>query len=110
MKLFNYLNFNRFLPRTRTTASEVPQKRRPFSVTQIEITSRCQANCVFCPHDSLGSSWEAGDLPFRMYADNIVPHLEMFELVYLQGWGEPMLHPDLWDMLYLAQQKGCRTG
>jgi MoaA/NifB/PqqE/SkfB family radical SAM enzyme len=33
-----------------------------------------------------------------------------FELVYLQGWGEPTLHPHLWDMLDLAHRAGCRTG
>ena len=44
------------------------------------------------------------------YREHIAPHLDLFDLVYLQGWGEPMLHPDLWEMLALAQQKGCCTG
>jgi len=49
-------------------------------------------------------------LTLELYRDKIVPYLDLFELVYLQGWGEPMLHPQLWDMLSLAQGKDCKTG
>jgi MoaA/NifB/PqqE/SkfB family radical SAM enzyme len=49
-------------------------------------------------------------MPIEMYRERIAPHLDLFDLVYLQGWGEPMLHPHLWEMLQLARGKGCRTG
>jgi MoaA/NifB/PqqE/SkfB family radical SAM enzyme len=85
-----------------------PTSRLP--VIQIEITSRCQMQCIFCAHQGLKGQWVHGDLPWELYCDAIVPELHHFELVYLQGWGEPMLHPHLWDMLDLAQRAGCRTG
>jgi MoaA/NifB/PqqE/SkfB family radical SAM enzyme len=71
-----------------------PVGRSP--VLQIEITSRCHMQCIFCPRQALKDRWATGDLAF--------------ELVYLQGWGEPTLHPHLWDMLDLAHKAGCRTG
>ncbi|GAB4532088.1 MAG: radical SAM protein [Anaerolineae bacterium] len=83
---------------------------RRLPVIQIEITSRCQMDCVFCAHRGLKEQWVHGDLPWELYRDVIAPELHHFELVYLQGWGEPTLHPYLWDMLELARQAGCRTG
>jgi len=86
------------------------EDRRPFSVVQIEVTSRCGTGCVFCPHNALSDCWVEGDLPLDLYRECIVPHLDSFELVYLQGWGEPMLHPHLWEMIGMAQDKGYQTG
>jgi MoaA/NifB/PqqE/SkfB family radical SAM enzyme len=83
---------------------------RPFKVAQVEITSRCFVGCTFCPQNVLPGRWVEGDLSLEQYRERIVPFLEDFELVYLQGWGEPMLHPNLWEMLALAKSKGCRTG
>lgn len=83
---------------------------RPFRAVQIEVTSRCSTGCVFCPHDALSDRWVEGDISLDMFRERILPYLHLFELVYLQGWGEPMLHPCLWDMLALAREKGCRTG
>jgi MoaA/NifB/PqqE/SkfB family radical SAM enzyme len=85
-----------------------PADRLP--VIQIEITSRCQMKCIFCPRQALKDKWVHGDLAWELYRDAIASELHHFELVYLQGWGEPMLHPRLWDMLGLARQAGCRTG
>jgi MoaA/NifB/PqqE/SkfB family radical SAM enzyme len=96
--------FPRLKPRTE------PEEKRPFSAVQIEVTSRCGTGCVFCPHDALSEKWIEGDLALETYREYIAPHLDLFELVYLQGWGEPMLHPGLWEMIRLAQEKGCKTG
>lgn len=84
--------------------------KRPFNTAQIELTSRCSTGCVFCPHNALSDEWVQGDMPVELYREQIAPHLGLFDLVYLQGWGEPMLHPHLWEMLDMARQKGCRTG
>ena len=97
-----------FFPKLKPAADEI--KERPFATAQIELTSRCSTGCVFCPHDALSDRWEQGDMPVELYRERIAPHLGMFDLVYLQGWGEPMLHPDLWEMLELARKQGCRTG
>lgn len=74
--------------------------------------------CVFCPNrgtapaepKGLGAQWECRDLPWELFRDQIGPHLSRFETVYLQGWGEPLLHPDLWRMAHLAKEAGCRVG
>ncbi|MCX7671416.1 MAG: radical SAM protein [Anaerolineae bacterium] len=58
----------------------------------------------------LAGQWECADLPWEVFRDHIGPHLARFETVYLQGWGEPLLHPDLWRMAQLAKESGCRVG
>ncbi|MEJ5197855.1 MAG: radical SAM/SPASM domain-containing protein [Anaerolineae bacterium] len=58
----------------------------------------------------LAGQWECADLPWEVFRDHIGPHLARFETVYLQGWGEPLLHPDLWRMAHLAKEAGCRVG
>jgi len=110
MKLPHLTNFGNFFPKLRPQAEKSDDQQRPFKVVQIEVTSRCETGCIFCPHDALSDRWVEGDLPRDLYREKIVPYLDLFELVYLQGWGEPMLHPNLWDMLLLAQEKDCKTG
>lgn len=99
----------RLLAPFRQQSDSTPPKR-PYVAAQIEVTSRCFTECVFCAQPALGEQWIAGDLPLEVYREHIVPHLDLFDLVYLQGWGEPLLHGDLWEMLALARGRGCRTG
>jgi MoaA/NifB/PqqE/SkfB family radical SAM enzyme len=82
----------------------------PISVLQIEVTSRCQLSCTFCPNGVLGDKWEQGDFPWELYRDALAPYFSTVEWVYLQGWGEPLLHPRLWDMFRLAKKKAQRVG
>ena len=95
MKLPPLSNIGNFFPKLQPQADKPPDEHRPFKVVQIEVTSRCETGCVFCPHDALADRWAEGDLPLDLYREKIVPHLDLFELVYLQGWGEPMLTPHL---------------
>lgn len=39
-----------------------------------------------------------------------MPDLKKVNLVYLQGWGEPLLNPDFFNFVSLAKQAGCRVG
>ena len=110
MKLPLFSNIGNFFPKLRPQSEKERADERPFGVVQIEVTSRCGTGCVFCPHDALSDKWVEGDLSLELYRERIAPHLGLFGLVYLQGWGEPMLHPDLWDMLAMALEKGCATG
>ncbi|MFZ5911991.1 MAG: radical SAM/SPASM domain-containing protein [Chloroflexota bacterium] len=110
MKLPTLSNIGNFFPKLQLQSDRTSPQSRPFRAVQIEVTSRCGTGCVFCPHDALVDRWVDGDLPMALYQERIVPCLDLFELVYLQGWGEPMLHPHLWDMLGMAREKGCRTG
>lgn len=40
----------------------------------------------------------------------VVPALSKTTLAYLQGWGEPLLHPNLAAMVGLAKAAGCTVG
>jgi MoaA/NifB/PqqE/SkfB family radical SAM enzyme len=108
MRLPLLSNISNLFPKLRSRDGR--KANRPFKAAQIEVTSRCSTGCVFCPHDALSQTWVDGDMKVEIYREHVAPHLDMFDLVYLQGWGEPMLHLGLWDMLSMARQKGCHTG
>ena len=104
---------NRFHPARllhRFRRQEPIRKGRRIPVAQIEITSRCGLDCAFCAQEALGERWLSGDLSLDSFRNFIEPHLSEIELIYLQGWGEPLLHPDLWEMLALARGYDCQTG
>lgn len=81
-----------------------------WRVLQIEVTSRCWLQCTFCPKQALDKNWIYGDLPWSLFDECIAPYLSHFDLVYLQGWGEPLLHPQLWEMIRAVKAAGCCVG
>jgi len=76
---------------------------------QIEVTTHCNAGCAYCPHTLYQSSWQSRHLSLAVF-ERLLPALQKIDLVYLQGWGEPLLHPDFFTMVALARQAGCRVG
>ena len=82
----------------------------PLSVLQVEVTTRCQLKCAFCPNCVLGDQWVRGDFSWELYRDGLAPHFSGVNWVYLQGWGEPLLHPRFWDMFRLAKEKAGHVG
>ncbi len=76
---------------------------------QIEVTTHCNARCAYCPHTLYQSSWQSRHLPLPVF-QGLLPVLRKTKLVYLQGWGEPLLHPDFFTMVALARQRGCQVG
>ncbi len=82
---------------------------RPFEAFQIEVTSRCNLKCVMCPVTVLADHWPARDMSWETFG-RIAEAFERAKWVYLQGWGEPLLHRRVFDMIARAQSAGCRVG
>jgi MoaA/NifB/PqqE/SkfB family radical SAM enzyme len=82
---------------------------RFFEAFQIEVTSRCSVRCEMCPRSVLADRWPEVDLPWQSF-QRIARAFDRVEHVHLQGWGEPLLHPRLFDMIALAKGAGCRVG
>ena len=73
---------------------------------QVEVTSRCNAACIYCPQPSF---YKKQHMPFSLFKQ-LLPYIGYTNLVYLQGWGEPLLNPDLFAMIGACKAKGKRIG
>ena len=82
---------------------------RPFEAFQIEVTSRCNIKCVMCPVTVLADRWPRRDMRWETF-EGIARAFEHATWVYLQGWGEPLLHRRIFDMIARAKSAGCRVG
>jgi MoaA/NifB/PqqE/SkfB family radical SAM enzyme len=80
--------------------------RHDFDWLQIEVSSVCTAKCVYCPRTSCAEGWNEGLLPLSSFIA-LRPALRRTPLAHLQGWGEPLLHPDLATMVRFAKDAGC---
>lgn len=76
---------------------------------QIEVTSHCNAECVYCPHRVYKQSWQNSHIPVETF-ENLLPAFRRTRLVHLQGWGEPLLHPRFFEMVRIARECGCQVG
>lgn len=78
---------------------------RQLKKAYLEITNLCNLCCTFCP----GTRRTAGFLApenFQTLAARIRPHTEY---LYLHLMGEPLLHPQLEDILYRAEGLGFKV-
>jgi len=80
-----------------------------FDWIQVEVTSACNAACIYCPRTFYRESWEDRHLPLDVFR-RLVPAFAKTRHVHLQGWGEPFLHPDFFEMVAIAKAAGCRVG
>lgn len=85
------------------------KEQRPLRALQVEVTSRCTRSCSICPRTSLFDTWQDGDLSESSW-DILKPDLGLAEHVHLQGWGEPLLNPNLPRWAAQAREAGCSVG
>ena len=76
---------------------------------QIEVTTCCNGSCIYCPHTVLKNGWTSRHMPLELFHE-LVPFLRHTDLVYLQGWGEPLLNRDLFEMVRICKTRGKRVG
>ena len=83
----------------------------PFKALQIEVTSRCNASCQYCPRTVLHDRWLSRDMDMALFS-RIMDGIGMgLSLVYLQGWGEPLMSPNMAEMIRLVKERsGAEVG
>ena len=80
-----------------------------FDWIQVEVTSACNAACIYCPRTVYRDVWEDRHLPLDAFR-KLEPAFAKSRHVHLQGWGEPLLHPDFFDMVAIAKAAGWWVG
>jgi len=76
---------------------------------QIEVTTHCNGSCIYCPHTLMRNRWVSKHMPMELFRE-LMPFVRYTDLVYLQGWGEPLLHKDLFEMVRICKDRGKRVG
>jgi MoaA/NifB/PqqE/SkfB family radical SAM enzyme len=76
---------------------------------QVEVTSRCNAACFYCPRTVYRDAWLNRDLSLRDF-ERLSPAFGKTDMIFLQGWGEPFLNPDIITMVKTAKNAGCKVG
>jgi MoaA/NifB/PqqE/SkfB family radical SAM enzyme len=75
---------------------------------QIEVTSRCNASCTYCPRTVYRSHWINEDISLAIF-ERLLPVFTKTKMVHLQGWGEPFLHKDFFEMVARAKKTGTKV-
>src|SRR3989338_746161 len=75
---------------------------KPVHILDLELTNYCNADCVFCPRDSLGR--QTG-LMSRETLDAIIENIDGFDFrsINLSGFGEPLLNKKIWEFVRLIK-------
>ncbi|MDY6836759.1 MAG: radical SAM/SPASM domain-containing protein [Thermodesulfobacteriota bacterium] len=76
---------------------------------QVEVTTHCNASCVYCPHTIMKNRWPNRHMSMELFS-RLIPFLKYTDLVYLQGWGEPLLNTDFFDMARICKDQGKQVG
>jgi len=79
----------------------------PFKLW-IETTSRCNLSCNLCVNKKL-SSENKGDMKYSLFKKIIDEAKEFAGEVNLFHRGEPLLHPEIFDMIKYAKQNNLLT-
>ncbi len=74
----------------------------------VELTNHCNMNCIMCARRSL--TRKKGYMDFKLFKKMIDEVCE-YDLSNLQlnRYGESLLHPEIFDMVRYAKEKGCRN-
>ncbi len=73
----------------------------------LEVTNACNLYCQMCPVNN-GMQRPKGMMEMDLFK-SVIDQLPDLEFVLAFQWGEPMLHPRLFDMIRYASEQGIRT-
>ncbi len=87
------------------------KKDEQIKTAYIDITNACNMDCSYCSK-SICSNDEKASLchfcDFKVIVEKLQTESEELKMLYISG-GEPLLHPDLVEMVGYASQKGLHV-
>lgn len=82
----------------------------PLQRVHIELTNVCDFDCVFCPKSDMTRSYGFMDFGLvKRLIDEIKEH-EVCDKITFHVMGEPTLHPNFFEILDYAKDKGVKVG
>jgi len=89
------------------------QELSPYYPT-IEITGTCNLKCINCPRGNSLNPLRSGGLmkssSYLKVAEKLIKEIPFLYLVDLYIWGEPLLNPDLPEIIRINNQLGIASG
>jgi len=76
---------------------------------QIEPTTYCNGSCIYCPRTVYKNVWINAHLSLKNYL-NILNNIFSVRMIYLQGWGEPFLNQELFEMIHQTKKNNLLIG
>lgn len=73
----------------------------------IEITNHCNVDCVMCPRNKMERP--KGYMDISLFKEIVNQAKGKTEFMFLHLAGEPLLHPDLPEMISLSRRAGIKT-
>jgi MoaA/NifB/PqqE/SkfB family radical SAM enzyme len=101
----SHARVRRWLEPVRYLPFALGRPRSPRSIT-IDPLARCNLRCPLCP-TGRGHSTSAGKgiLSLQLYV-KILDQLPKLRTLYLFNWGEPLLHPQIDEIIAIAARRG----
>ncbi|MCX6028255.1 MAG: radical SAM protein [Chloroflexi bacterium] len=102
---------NRWLGPAKWVAYSTGQTRfvPPPDRLYIESTNICNLSCIMCPTGRKEQVRKKGTMDFELFKSIVDQMAPWVQATTLHIWGEPMLHPRIFDMIAYCRQQGLRS-
>ncbi len=88
-----------------------PGSRKPL-IMYIDVVGSCNLRCPSCPVGNMGAVNPSGLMDKRLFEQIIAKAAHEFHVgaVYLFNWTEPLLHPELPELVRIVKREGLFCG
>ncbi|MEW6623645.1 MAG: radical SAM protein [Bacillota bacterium] len=86
-----------------------PQRQEKIlEAMQVGISPVCNLKCTFCPTTHYPENNQ--EMISMELFNKLKPYFSWANWIYLQGWGEPLLNKNIWEMIKLVKEADCQVG
>ena len=77
---------------------------------RVEVTTRCNYNCLICPRERLTRKLDTMSLSmFKLILDKILTETKQYRVCTFSGYGEPLMDPTILGKIEHARAKGLQV-
>lgn len=88
--------------------TRLASEKRNLCELYLEITNNCNLSCIFCPRQKITRKKGYMDMDlYKHIIDDVID--SNINSINLHGFGEPLLHPDIIEMIKYAKERGVKS-